>query len=422
MTMLRSTWALGALLACASWATAADWPMFRGAARTGISGEATAPLEWGPEKNIKWKSPLPGEGNSSPVVSGRAVFVTCATDRGRNRGLYCFDRGTGKLVWERVVRYDEVEPTHQTNPYCSSSPAADGRRVVVWHGSAGVFCYDYRGRQLWSRDLGTFRHIWGWAASPVLYKDRVILNCGPGARQFVIALNASTGKTLWQVDEPGGADDVYPMATSNRDKWIGSWATPVVASVDGRDQIIVSLPHHVQAYDPQSGKIIWRCEGLGTLAYTDTLVSDGVGVAMGGFSGPAIGFKLGGEGDVTESNRLWRVERGNPQRIGSGVILGEYIYMANEPGIAQCLELRTGEELWRQRLPGGKVWGSIIAVGDRLYVTNQEGTTLVFAADPEKFVLLAENRLDEPSNSTPAFADGQIFLRTFEHLYCIEAK
>ena len=402
-------------------ARAGDWGEFRGPLRNGICTEKHVPRSWSKDRNITWKAPLPDAGNSSPVVVGGLVYVTCATEKGQHRGLYAFDRNTGRQVWSKIVDYLGEDPTHPTNPYCGSSPAADGQRIVVWHGSAGVHCYDPQGNELWSRDLGAFRHIWGYGSSPVIYHDRVLLNCGPGPRQFVIALDLTTGKTLWQSDEPGGDSGLEePGKDASKPLWIGSWSTPVVAQVDGHDQVIVSLAHHVKAYDPATGKALWKCEGLGDLAYTDPLIAGDIGVAMGGYHGPAIGFKLGGSGDVTETNRLWLNKTRNPQRIGSGVILGDYIYMANETGLVQCLELKTGNEVWKDRLQGGKIWSSIIAAADRLYATDQEGKTFVWAPRADKFELLGTNDLGEPTNSTLAFSNGQAFLRTFDHLYCIE--
>ncbi|HET6883201.1 MAG TPA: PQQ-binding-like beta-propeller repeat protein, partial [Pirellulales bacterium] len=235
-------------------ATAADWPAFRGPALTGVSEETNVPLKWSKDQNVRWRAPLPGPGNSSPIVSRGRVFVTCATEKGQHRGLYCFDRRDGNLLWKRIVDFDEPDPTHGTNPYCGSSPAADGTRVVVWHGSAGLHAYDYDGQPLWSRDLGTFRHIWGYGSSPVFYRDAILLNCGPGERTFVTAIDRNDGKTLWQVDEPGG--DEGQERPGEKPKWVGSWSTPVVTKIDGRDQVLVSLPHHVQAYDPSDGKIL----------------------------------------------------------------------------------------------------------------------------------------------------------------------
>jgi outer membrane protein assembly factor BamB len=390
-----------------------DWPQFGGPQRNRISHDAQIPLEWGPDKNIKWKVTLPAAGNSSPVVSGDRVFITCAENAaGTGRSLYCFNRSDGRQLWAQTVKYNKPDPTHARNPYCASTPAVDGKRVFVWHGSAGLHCYDLDGKELWSQDLGVFRHIWGYASSPIVYGDSIILNCGPGARSFVIALDTASGRILWQTDEPGGAEDRGPTGA-----WVGSWTTPVVAKVDGNDQIIVSQSHHVNAYEPKTGKIIWTCGGTGNLAYADPMIGDGIAVAASGYGGPAIGFKLGGSGDVSASNHLWRVER-NPQRIGSGVVFGKYLYMVSEPGIS-CIEMETGREVWKHHDEGQSYWGSITAAGDRLYMTSQKGTTLVFAAEPAQFHALAKNDLGEGSNSSIAVSDKQIFLRTYTHLYCI---
>jgi outer membrane protein assembly factor BamB len=396
---------------------AGDWPAFRGPNGDGVSSEKSVPLHWGPGQNIQWQAPLPDKGNSSPIVSRGKVFVTCATDGGKKRGLYCFDRQTGKPLWSKILPYAADDPTHGTNPYCGSSPAANGQRVVVWHGSEGLYCYDYDGKELWSRDLGVFKHIWGYGSSPVFLGDKIILNCGPGERTFVTAVAAADGKTIWQMDEPGGAS-----GEKGPTEWLGSWSTPVVTRVNGRDQILVSLPQHVNAYDPEEGKILWTCDGLDKLVYTSPVISDGIVVTMGGFHGPALGLKAGGTGNITAARRLWHVTTKNPQRIGTGVVVGKHLYMANEQHVAQCIEVATGKELWQARMPEGIVWASPVLAGDRLYVTNQNGTTIVFRPNPEKFELLAENRLGEQSNSTIAISDGQIFLRTFEHLYCIVEK
>lgn len=393
---------------------AADWPELRGPDRNGISKETDFPLTWGPDKNVKWKVALPQPGNSSPVVSRGRVFVTCAQDeQGSRRSLYCFDAKDGKQLWVQTVRYDRPDPTHARNPYCASTPAADGERVVVWHGSAGVHCYDYEGKELWSRDLGTFRHIWGYASSPIFYGDSIILNCGPGPRSSVIALDRKTGAPLWQTDEPGGAADRDASG-----KWVGSWASPAVTNVGGADQILVPQSHHVNAYDPKTGSILWTCGGTGDLAYCDVMAGDGLAFAASGYGGPAIGFKLGGSGDVADANRrLWRVDR-NPQRIGTGVVRGASVFMVSEPGLS-CIDMASGGELWKHREPGETFWGSAVCSGDRMYVTSQRGTTLVYAADPKEFRLLASNAMGEDSNSTPALSDGHFYLRTFKNLYCV---
>ena len=230
---------LVSLLFSSRLAFAADWTLFRGPDRNGISPENKAPLSWSAEKNVKWKAELPQPGNSSPVVAAGKVFVTCAEDHsGSQRSLYRFDRANGKPLWRRTVTYQRKDPTHDQNPYCGASPATDGKLVVAWHGSAGLHAYDLEGKPLWSRDLGVIRHIWGWAGSPVIHGDVIYLNCGPGERTFVVAVDKRTGEVLWQTDEPGGAEDKSPRTGD----WLGSWSTPVSRRWTGRSNCSSTSP------------------------------------------------------------------------------------------------------------------------------------------------------------------------------------
>lgn len=408
-------------LATSAASRAADWPAFRGTNRDGISPEKSAPTTWGPDKNIKWKAPLPAGGNSSPIVWGGRVFLTCAEDdKGARRSLYCFDRADGKQRWVRTVPYDKPDPTHGQNPYAASTPVTDGERVVVWHGSAGVFCYDMEGKELWNHDIGEVRHIWGYASSPVLHGKLVILNVGPGERSFVLALDKHTGEKMWHSAAIEGAEDKSPR-TGN---WLGSWSTPVVTKAGGFDVILVPAPARVLGYDARTGRAIFSCQGTGPLAYSDVMIAsegdDAMLVFMSGYSGPSIGFKLanldGVVGDFPPP--VWRHDDKPPQRVGTGVVIGRHIYMPSEPAI-QCIEVDTGKVVWQQRFGGQTFWASVTAVGKRCYVTSQQGVTYVFDADPAKYVPVAQNDLGETCNSTIAVSNGEIFHRTYDHLYCI---
>jgi outer membrane protein assembly factor BamB len=416
----RTTLAFLIVLTITVAAQAGDWPAFRGPHGNGITSETGVPVEWSADENVKWKTPLPQPGNGSPIVVAGRVLVNCAEDAdGKQRSLYCFDRKTGEKLWVQTVDFGKKMPTHKQNPYCGSTPASDGERVVTWHSSAGLHCYDLEGKQLWSRDLGEFEHIWGYGSSPLIYKDRVLLNSGPGERVFMAAFDLKTGETLWEQEEPQDSDNTSRNAAG---KYKGCWATPVVVNVDGRDQAICTMPTRVVAYDPMSGDIVWSCEGIrgpkGDLAYSSPLVGDDVCVATGGFGGPSVSVKLGGKGDVTETLRLWREEK-NPQSIGSGVLIDGYVYKPNAgPGTIQCLKPETGEVVWNGRA-GANMWGSLVYADGRAYVTSQDGKTLVFKPNPEKFEEIAVNQLGESSNSTPAISDGNIFIRTHNNLYCI---
>lgn len=395
-------------------ARAADWPAWRGPHGNGVCQEASLPLNWSATENVAWKTPLPGPGNSTPIVSTGQVFVTCASEKGAVRSVLCFDRADGKPLWRHDTKFIGDEPTHETNPYCSASPVTDGRRVFASHGSAGVVACDaFDGKLLWHRDLGPARHIWGNASSPVLHDNKLILLWGPGPEARLVALDPESGRALWQNDLP----EAKPKSA---DEWKGSWATPVVhRDSDGSATLIVGLPRYLAGFDPATGKEVWRCRGLSDLVYTDALVGDGVIVCMSGYQGPAIGMRIprkGETGDLTGSHRLWVVEK-NQQRVGSGVIAGKHVFILNDPGVAECIELQTGKQVWKERAANSS-WGSMVLSGDRLYVTDQTGQTVVLRAGP-KFELLAENRLGETTRASVAPSDGQLFIRTYKHLYCI---
>lgn len=413
----KRTFLLAALLAgLAPIAAAENWPSWRGADGTGHSRERNLPVKWSATENVRWKTPLPGPGMSSPIVWGDRIFLTQALDKaGTQRALLCFDRKDGKQLWQHVVAFAGKESSYDGEPhYCSATPVTDGERVVASFGSAGVVCCDFQGKELWRRDLGTAEHIWGNAASPILYGDLVLLNFGPGERTFLTALNKKTGADVWKVAEPGGK-----AGGSGAAEWIGSWSTPVLLRLPDHDELIVCWPLAVKAYNPKDGTLLWTCSGSGRLAYATPLVTPEVVVAMSGFNGPYLAVTPGGHGDVTEARRLWRVER-STQRVGSGVLIGEHVYIVNANGTAECIEWKSGKTLWNERA-GGSVWGSMVAADGRLYVTTQQGETLVLAAKPA-FEVLSRNPLGERSQSSPAISDGEIFVRTYQHLWCIRTQ
>lgn len=404
---------------------AQDWTAFRGPHGDGTT-TSTAPLTWDRETGVRWRVPLARAANGSPVVSAGRVFLTTAEDdEGQRRSLYCYDAKTGKELWVRTVEHDSVMPTHPTNPYGGSTPAADGERVVVWHGSAGLWCYDFEGKLCWKRPMGEFRHKWGYGTSPVLHRGRVVLHSGPGKQPFVAAFDLATGKTIWrQVEavENYGEDGMTP-------RLIGSWCTPLiversdVAAGDAATNALVLCVHptRIVAYDFEDGAVVWTCAGVsakrGDLAYSSPVLAGDLCYVQGGYVGPAIAVRLGGTGDVTESRRAWY----HPERasaVGSGVFAGGHIYMPYMDALA-FIDPAEGKVLWVERVGKAQVWTSVVRAGDRLYVTNQRGTTVVFRPNPEKFEVLATNALGERSNSTPAVANGELFLRTHEALYCI---
>ena len=405
------------LLALSASLYADDWPSFRGPGGFGAAPSEKAPTAWSASKNVKWKAALPRPAGGSPAVSNGRVFVAGAADaEGKKRTLHCFDRKDGKELWVREVEYPKDDPTHETNPYGGTTPAADGKRVVVWHSSAGLHCYDFEGKPVWKQDLGEFRHMWGYGSSPVIRDGKVFLNTGPGKKSFVVALDLESGKVLWKVEEPHQGDG----ERNETKQYMGSWSTPVFAASGGKELLVCVQPVRVVAYDPADGAVVWWCQGVrhekGDLAYSSPVLAGDLLVVYGGFGGPGLAVKLGGKGDVTATHRVWRNER-NPQSIGSGVAVDGVVFQPFEPHLA-CVDPATGKVLWKER-GAGSMWGSVVLAAGRAYVTAQNGSTLVFKPSREKLEVLSKNDLGEKCNATPAVSDGQIFIRTFNHLWCL---
>ncbi|MAG56927.1 MAG: serine/threonine protein kinase [Planctomycetes bacterium] len=401
---------------------AQDWPAFRGPAGDGIAAAKSAPERWTATTNVKWKVPLARPANGSPIIVKGKVFLTMAGDEdGKRRGLHCYDAVTGKELWVRTAEFGQRMPTHKTNPYCGTTPVSDGTRVVVWHSSAGLWCYDLDGKQLWKRNLGEFRHEWGYGTSPVLHDGKVILNSGPGTRPFVAAFDLETGKTIWKTDEP----DRRSEAQRKKKRLVGSWSTPVIARVGAGYQIICPQPTRIVGYDPATGAVVWTCGGMscakGDLAYSSPIIARGVCMVRAGYAGPSIGVRLGGGGDVTGTHRAWRHAK-QKSNVGSGVFVDGHVYMPDSDSFVSCIDTKTGERIWTERAGRGPCWGSIVYAAGRLYLMNQRGDTVVFRPNGKKLDVIATNSLGERTNSTPVFADGDLFIRTHAHLYRIGGK
>lgn len=390
---------------CARSATAENWPAWRGPAGTGICHEAHLPTQFGPTENVTWKAPLPAAGNSTPIVWDERVFVTCASDGGQVRNLICFDRQTGDELWRHSVPYADKETIHRDNTICAGSPTTDGELVYASFDSAGVVACDFSGKVVWSRDLNKLEHIFGPATTPVLYHDLLIIHRGPGVPTHIVALNKRSGETVWDTPEAGKNDQLY-----------GSWSTPVIFRAGDHDEFALSMPGELKGYDPLTGKELWRCEGLGPSNYPDTAIGPDVLIGVSGFRKSMLAVRMGGRGDITKTHQLWHVEE-TEQRIGSGVVHEGYLYVSNATGIAECIDIMTGKTIWKERL-GGDLWGSILLAGDRLYVSNTQGEVFILAASPQ-FELIASNDMGEHTKAALAPSDGQLFIRTYENLYCI---
>ena len=405
-------------------ATGNDWPSWRGPNGDGKLPEAADyPTKWSATESIAWRVALPDRGNSSPVVFGERVFLTQSENNGQVRSLICFDAKDGKTLWKKTINYGKVEETHPTNPHCPASPVTDGTLVFAWHGNAGLHAYDFEGKEVWSADLGSdYAHFWGpHAASPVLLGSGLIVYAGTGIVSKLYALHKDTGKTIW-------AQDLDEFESGKVNDFKGSWATPLVIDNAGRAEMLLGLPGFLTSFDPKSGKEFWRIAGLSDLCYTNVMTGNGRALYLCGYGGPGIGVKLPGAtetGDLTASHRLWadppKGKGQNPQRIGSGQIIGDHLYLLNEPGVMQCSLVGTGEILWRERLSGSS-WSSMNLIGKTLYVNDSRGTTYLIEPDSKALKVIATNSVDENqhTNASLAFAGGKVYLRTDAFLYAVK--
>ena len=417
---MKTSFCLALALALTSTAPAANWPGFRNDG-SGVATEKIAPLQWSATENLRWRVALPDKGNASPIVWGDKVFLTQIA--GDQRTVMCFERTSGKVLWQHGIAYAGKDETHEANPLCAATPVTDGTRVIAAFGSAGVVCYDLDGRELWRRDLGPQTHQWGYGSSPVLHGDLCLLYFGPGPRSFLTALDKRTGRTVWQVDAPEvNPPERFDGFAGRTNGVVGSWSTPLIVKSPQREELVVTFANEMKGFDPKTGTELWKTDGLTPLLYTSPLAGGGYVVGLGGYFGGSVAVKQGGRGDLS-AQKIWSVKREKRHLLSSGVIKDGHIFISNTIGVAECRELATGKQLWEERLPAtgadGETWGSMILVGENLYVMNRSGDTFVLRATPEKFDLLATNSLKELANSTPALSHGDLFLRTQQALWCI---
>jgi hypothetical protein len=416
---MKTRWPFLVIAALAASSPAADWPNFRGPGSSGVSEEKDLPAKWSDAENLVWKTDLPGPGSSSAVVWGDKVFVTCYTGYGVDRGnpgnqadlrrhLVCVDRKSGSILWDKAVKAKLPEQRYTSymlnHGYASSTPATDGERVYVFYGKTGVLAYDFTGKELWRRDVGDKLFMWGTGTSPLLYKDFVILNADVESGSL-IALNRKTGKVEWKT---GGLR--------------GCWGSPALVDVPGgKPEVVLSLPNVVRGFDPDTGKELWKCNGIREGYLCPTVVSkDGIVYTIGARAKNALAVKAGGKGDVTKTNLLWTKRFGS--NVTSPSVYGGHLYWVNDGGVAYCLRAKDGEKVYEQRLTG-RVYASVTIADGKIYVVSQKDGTFVLAAGP-KFEQLAHNTLSDDStfNGSPAVSQGQLFLRSDKCLYCIGKK
>lgn len=404
---------------------AEDWPGWRGPRGDGTSLEETLPLHWNGEtgQNVVWKSAVPGEGMGSPIVRGDRIFLVSCLTATQERVLVCLDRLTGKIRWQRSVIKSPLEIKHRLNSFASSTPAADAETIYVTFletdgseapapnvgtprplnpGQIVVAAYDFDGTEKWLVRPGGFASVHGFCSNPVLYRDLVIINGDHDGDSYIVALDRSTGKTVWK----------QPRAHKTR-----SYATPLIREIDGEPQMVFAGSMHIASLDPRDGSSRWTIEGPAE-QFVASMVYDGRQFYMvAGFpTYHVMAIRPDGAGDVTSTHVAWHVTNVSCY-VPSPVLVGERLFVADDRGTANCFDTATGKRLWQTRL-GTHYSASLVTAAGLVYFTADDGVTKIVQPGDELNVI-AENQLGESCFASPAIANGRLFLRGEKHLFCI---
>jgi len=410
----------------------ASWSSWRGPSGQGYSDDQRVPLRWSDKQNLLWTTPLPGRGNSTPIVWGRRIFLTSASPDGSQRFLRCIDAHDGKLLWQRLVsRGVPAGKTHPWNGYASASCVTDGERVYAFFGTPGLFCHDMEGKQLWKHSFGVFTSATGWgsAASPFLFDDLVIQNCdndgeaglrsdekgAMAAPMSLVALDKRTGKVRWSTPRNQGR----------------GFSTPrLVSSAAGKSEMVLNGPDGLWAYDPGTGKELWYCrrsadKGQGKFGEPMPVGDRDALIAFSGRPGPIQAIRPGGSGDAWPSHRLWEIRR-KGRDVASPILWQNHLYAVDNRAVLTCFDARSGKTVYSKRLsPQALVLASPVAVRGKLIFLLDTGETVVLepGAAYKEFGrnVLGDNRSLDFAAS-PAIVNGRLYLRSQAHLYCIGAK
>jgi outer membrane protein assembly factor BamB len=406
-------------LAVSSSVFAGNWPQWRGPNLDGTSPETGLPVKWTKTENVAWSIPMPSRSGSTPILWGERVFINVAD--GDNLELWCLNRENGENLWKRAITGGNFRINKQN--MSSPSPVTDGRTVWVMTGTGIVKAFDFGGKELWSRDIqrdyGKFGLNWGYGSSPLLHEDSLYIPVLHGMKtddpSYVLRLDKKDGKTLARVERPTKAQVEAPDA----------YTTPTLARVGGKLEVVLSGGDLVTGHDPATLKELWRADVLNPTNYAmnriiaSPLFKNGIIYASSRVK-PFVALKPGGSGDVSESHKMWTYANGPD--VPTPVSDGELLFIVNDRGILYCLDARSGAEIWGpQRIQSAIYSSSPVLADGKIYISNEEGTTTVIRAGRE-FELLAENKLEEYTLSSPAISDGQIFLRTEKALYCVGTR
>lgn len=419
---------LGLLICAASRAQAENWPAWRGPYGDGTSKDAEVPVHWDGKsgRNIRWSTPIPGEGHSSPIVWQNRIFVTACMPQTEQRLLICIDREAGEPVWKAEVLRARLESKHALNSSASSTPATDGQMVYVsflepddnqiWAPNVGsqrkihpgrlvIAAYDFAGHQKWLVRPGSFVSAHGHASSPLLYRDKLIINGDHDGDSYLVALDKQSGKEVWR--------------TLRRHK-TRSYATPLLRHIDGKTQMVLSGSKCIASFNPDTGKLIWHVEGPTEQFVASMVYARHRFFAVGGYpTHHVLSIRPDGAGDVTDSHVDWHSTKVRCY-VPSPVIVDDFLVVADDRGTANAFNIRTGDRLWQTRL-GKHFSASLIAAGGLVYFSADDGVVSVVRPGPQPEIV-ASNELGENVYASPAIADRQLFIRGERNLYCIQEQ
>jgi outer membrane protein assembly factor BamB len=416
---LKASVKLAVLLAffAAASPRAENWPAWRGPSANGISRETNLPVKWSKTESITWRLPLPAWSGSTAIVWGDRIFLNVA-EKGDPLHLWAVDRNTGKELWKKHLSGGNHQERKQN--MSSPSPVTDGRNVWVMTGTGFLRAFDFTGTELWMRDIqkdyGRFGLNWGYASSPLLHGDALYVQVIHGMRtddpSYVLKIDRATGKTLWRVERPTKAIRESP----------DSYTTPALLRYGQTEEIVITGGDVVTGHDPATGKELWRADGLNPTnnpAYR--IVASpfvfGEMIFAPTRERPMLALRAGGRGDITKSHVVWAFNSGPD--VPTPVTDGKLLYVVRDNGVMFCLDAATGQTIYGpERLRPATYSGSPVLADGKIYVTNEDGVTMVVRAGP-KFEVLAENDFGEYTLSSPAISDGQIFVRTDAALYAI---
>jgi outer membrane protein assembly factor BamB len=383
-----------------------DWPQFRGPTGDGHYTGPKLPTEWGPDTNVAWKTAIPGKGWSSPIISNGKVYLTTATQPagGLSLRVVCVDAQSGKIDWDvEAIKSDKPPVAHPKNGHASPTPVTDGERVYAHFGHMGTAALDLKGKVIWKIPGKYQKPVHGNGGSPVLVDGRLIFSCDALDKQSLVAIEAKTGDTAWDMPRKNQPDKPF------------SFSTPTVVEHDGMKQILSAGTDVITAHDAKSGKELWRFKFTGYSVIPKPVVGHGMVYFSTGYEWAGlVAVKIGGTGDVTKTHQAWMTKKNAPH-TPSPLLVGDELYVVSDRGLMNCLDAMTGEGVWEERVRGGYSASPFYADG-KIYLTNETGQGTVVEAS-RKFNRLGEFDLKEKTFASFAATDGALYVRTETQLY-----